>query len=90
MDLRPLVDSQIRRMLSVLRVNETDRLIVDSGCHCSGGQASRHALKTPSRSDARQDPPPAKQVRGPTPHIEIEDEPAPKLIVDPSLPGLLD
>jgi len=32
----------------------------------------------------------AKEVRGATPYAAIENEPAPKLIVDPPLPDLLD
>jgi hypothetical protein len=32
----------------------------------------------------------AKQIRGATPYAAIENEPAPKLIVDPALPDLLD
>ena len=32
----------------------------------------------------------AKDVRGASPYIEIKDEPAPRLIVDPPLPDLLD
>jgi hypothetical protein len=31
----------------------------------------------------------AREVRGPTPYLAIENEPAPKLIVDPALPNLL-
>ena len=31
----------------------------------------------------------AREVRGPSPYGEIENEPAPKLIVDPPLPGPL-
>ena len=31
----------------------------------------------------------AKEVRGPTPYFTVENEPAPKLIVDPVLPGPL-
>jgi len=31
----------------------------------------------------------AKEVRGASPYVAIENEPAPKLIVDPPLPGLL-
>ena len=31
----------------------------------------------------------AREVRGATPYVEIENEPAPKLIVDPPLPGPL-
>jgi hypothetical protein len=32
----------------------------------------------------------AKEIRGPTPYAAIENEPPPKLIVDPALPDLLD
>lgn len=67
MDLRPMVDSQIRRKLSVLSrggANETDRLIVDSGCHGSGSSrerraSSRLANNTEARTDARQELPTA-------------------------------
>ena len=31
----------------------------------------------------------AKEIRGPTPYLAIENEPAPKLIVDPPLPDML-
>ena len=31
----------------------------------------------------------AREVRGPTPYFAVENEPAPKLIVDPVLPGPL-
>jgi Family of unknown function (DUF6130) len=31
----------------------------------------------------------AREVQGPTPYFAIENEPAPKLIVDPALPGPL-
>jgi hypothetical protein len=31
----------------------------------------------------------AREVRGPTPYFAVENEPAPKLIVDPALPGPL-
>ena len=31
----------------------------------------------------------AREVRGPTPYFTVENEPAPKLIVDPALPGPL-
>jgi hypothetical protein len=31
----------------------------------------------------------AKEVRGPTPYFTVESEPAPKLVVDPALPGPL-
>ena len=31
----------------------------------------------------------AREIRGPTPYFTVENEPAPKLIVDPALPGPL-
>ncbi len=31
----------------------------------------------------------AREVRGPTPYFTVENQPAPKLIVDPALPGPL-
>src|SRR5262245_62750791 len=31
----------------------------------------------------------AREIRGPTPYFPVENEPAPKLIVDPALPGPL-
>jgi Family of unknown function (DUF6130) len=34
--------------------------------------------------------PPSTEVRGASPYIEIKNEPAPKLNVDPPLPDLLD
>ena len=34
--------------------------------------------------------PTAKEIRGASPYVEINNEPAPKLIVDPPLPHLLD
>ena len=42
--------------------------------------------QTFTRSDAGPAPQSAKQVRGATPYIEIKNEPAPQLIVDPPLP----
>lgn len=41
--------------------------------------------QTPTRTDAEPALQSAKQVRGLTPYIEIKNEPAPKLIVDPPL-----
>lgn len=68
--------------------------MVDSGCSGRGGVAKTTGVATraptPSRTDARHDPPTVKQVQGPTPYIEIKDEPAPRLIADPSLPNLRD
>jgi len=46
--------------------------------------------QTSSRSEVQGGPQSAKEVRGATPYLEIENEPAPKLIVDPPLPNLLD
>ena len=31
----------------------------------------------------------AREVRGPTPYFTVENQPAPKLVVDPALPGPL-
>ena len=44
---------------------------------------------TSGRADKETAPQSAKAVRGATPYAAIEDEPAPKLIVDPPLPGPL-
>jgi hypothetical protein len=48
----------------------------------------------PNRADAAQAPQitnrSAKEIRGATPYLEIENEPPAKLIVDPPLPDLLD
>jgi uncharacterized protein DUF6130 len=41
-------------------------------------------------ADLRAAPQSAKEIRGASPYIEIQNEPAPKLIVDPPLPDLLD
>jgi hypothetical protein len=46
--------------------------------------------QTSTRTDAGAAPQSVKEVRGATPYIEIKNEPAPKLIVDPPLPDLLD
>ena len=46
--------------------------------------------QTTSGTDVKAGPRSAKQVRGASPYIEIKNEPAPKLIVDPPLPDLLD
>lgn len=53
------------------------------------GVVAGHA-QMPSRGEVRSDSLTAKQVRGASPYIELKDEPAPKLIVDPPLPDLLD
>jgi len=46
--------------------------------------------QTPPRGAGPLDSLTAKRVRGATPYIELKDEPAPKLVVDPPLPDLLD
>ena len=45
--------------------------------------------RTSTRANAEPAAQSAKGVRGVTPYAEIENEPAPKLIVDPPLPDLL-
>jgi len=45
------------------------------------------ALTEPPKASA---PPTAREIRGATPYAPIENEPAPKLIVDDPLPDLLD
>ena len=42
--------------------------------------------RTSTRADAESAPRSAKEVRGPSPYVEIKNEPAPKLIVDQPLP----
>ena len=46
--------------------------------------------QTSTLTDAEPAPQSAKGVRGATPYVEIKNEPAPKLTVDPPLPDLLD
>ena len=46
--------------------------------------------QTSTRGDATPAPQSAQEVRGASPYFEIKDEPAPRLIVDPPLPHLLD
>ena len=53
----------------------------------AGGVAIQ--AQTSTRTDVQTAPQSAKEVRGATPYAEIENEPAPKLIVDPPLPDLL-
>jgi hypothetical protein len=54
----------------------------------AGAAVARTQTSTPA--DPKPVPASAKEVRGASPYIEIKDEPAPKLIVDPPLPHLLD
>ena len=44
------------------------------------------SAQTPTRSHADHTPGSAKELRGSSPYVEIKDEAAPKLIVDPPLP----
>ena len=46
--------------------------------------------QTSTRTDVKPAAQSAKEVRGASPYIEIKNEPAPRLIVDPPLPDLLD
>lgn len=46
--------------------------------------------QTSAGTDVKGGPRSAKEVRGGSPYLEIKNEPAPKLIVDPPLPDLLD
>jgi Family of unknown function (DUF6130) len=46
--------------------------------------------QTSTRTGVQPAPQGAKEVRGASPYIEIKNEPAAKLIVDPPLPDLLD
>ena len=48
------------------------------------------SAQTPTGTDVNARPASAKQIRGASPYIEIANEPAPTLIVDPPLPDLLD
>jgi len=47
-------------------------------------------LRTSTRADAQPTPQSAREVRGASTYVEIKNEPAPKLIVDPPLPDKLD
>ena len=49
-----------------------------------------HTAQTSTGADVKATNRRAKEVRGATPYIELKNEPAPKLIVDPPLPDLLD
>jgi hypothetical protein len=46
--------------------------------------------KTSPHTEVKSAAPSAKDVRGASPYLEIKNEPAPRLIVDPPLPDLLD
>jgi hypothetical protein len=53
------------------------------------GVVAGHAHTSP-RTEVKSAVRSAKDVRGASPYLEIKNEPAPKLIVDPPLPDLLD
>ena len=46
--------------------------------------------QTSTRADARLAALSAREVRGASPYLEIKNEPAPRVVVDPPLPDLLD
>jgi hypothetical protein len=46
--------------------------------------------QTSTRNDVKPVSQSAKEIRGASPYLEIKNEPAPKLTVDPPLPDLLD
>ena len=52
--------------------------------------AAQSNTRTSTDTDGKAITRSAKEVRGATPYIELKNEPAPKLIVDPPLPDLLD
>ena len=56
----------------------------------SAAAESNHTAQTSTGTDVKAAVQSAKDVRGASPYIEIKDEPAPRLIVDPPLPNLLD
>jgi hypothetical protein len=63
-------------------------IIIGVALAAAGAAVARTQTSTPA--DAKAALPSAKEVRGASPYIEIKDEPAPRLIVDPPLPHLLD
>ena len=74
----------------------TQRISVRAGIIVSAAMivlalASTSAQRvTSAGTDVKVGPRSAKEVRGASPYLEIKNEPAPKLIVDPPLPDLLD
>jgi hypothetical protein len=56
----------------------------------SARRVDNDTAQIPTGSDGKTAAPSAKEVRGASPYLEIKNEPAPKLIVDPPLPDLLD
>jgi hypothetical protein len=57
--------------------------LVSASARRAGSQGS-------TGSEVKASVPSARDIRGASPYIEIKDEPAPRLIVDPPLPDLLD
>src|SRR6476619_582181 len=74
----------------------TQRISVQAGIIVSAAMivlalASTSAQRvTSAGTDVKDGPRSAKEVRGASPYLEIKNEAAPKLIVDPPLPDLLD
>lgn len=68
----------MKRIASVLFAVAVAVAAVAAGAHMS------------TRTDAEPGLQSAREVRGASPYMEIQNEPAPKLIVDPPLPDLLD
>jgi hypothetical protein len=68
------------------RVNMATAFLVVGGCilTLTGVVATR--AQTPTRTDAAPAPRSAKEVRGHTPYLPVENEPPPRLIVDDPLP----
>ena len=63
-------------------------LLLVAATMAAGVVAAR--AQTSKRSDVNRAPRSAKDASGASPYIEIKNEPAPRLIVDPPLPDLLD
>ena len=75
------------------RATARTRLVVFGAMTClalSAAAAVVARAQTSTRGDVTPAPQSAKEVRGASPYFEITDEPAPRLIVDPPLPHLLD
>ncbi len=56
----------------------------------SARRVDNDTAQTSTGTDGKAAAPSAKEVRGASPYMEIQNEPAPRLIVDPPLPDLLD
>jgi hypothetical protein len=63
-------------------------LLLFAGAVVAGVVAGR--APTSPRTEVKSAAQSAKEVRGASPYLEIQNEPAPELIVEPPLPDLLD